>query len=195
MNKMLDELKKLNNIENNNNIPEDFSKRVIDKIKNTRKSSNVIKYVASTITLVAACFIVVTIVLNNGKLSNRKEKTSINESEISNKNEIIIFDAAYSNDNLKSESNILEENIYDATAESLKEAAASDQNTYNVEENGEYKKEYYNTILDLLKTNNIEAEQIEDGIKAKCTKSEAEEILFYYNEITITTEEDFVIIK
>lgn len=192
MKKMLDELRSLNNIEDNYTIPENFSRNIINKIKSTKKSSNIIKYVASTVTLVAACFIVVTLVTNSEKLNHVKEDSSTNESQILDKEELKDFDATY-NDNFQSNNSVVED-MYVPT-ESLKEEVASGTNTNDAVLKENYRKEYYNTIIDLLKTNNIEAEETKEGIKAKCTKEEAEDILFYYNEITITAEENFVIIK
>lgn len=190
MRNLIEELRKLD-IEENYDVPVDFKSKVMAKIENDEKVIK-LKYVIPMLSTVAVIMVVAIVGTNDIFYSN---KTMSMENESLGVKSV----GEYAMDG-KEESYRADDGVFDLTYSMLKES--QDTQTMNDTETTanavpEYSKsEFYAEIVDILNTNGVTAEVKDLSVKAKCTKQEAEEILFYYEgQIIIDVSGEYVIIK
>lgn len=190
---MLDELKKLNN-EENYEVPVDFRKRVISELSSEKKKSKLSSYIISGLS-VAAVVIVAVVVTGNSQNStvwqNDKFVAQVNQDEGNeetiNDENTLLFSASMG---LSKELGMDERNVgndsIDKNAEAVQYAGSED-----------FKKQYSDEIVDMLKINGMSAELLEDdSVKVKAKKEDVEMVLYYFDgEIEITEQGEYCIIK
>ena len=193
MKRMLDELKKLNN-EENYEVPVDFRKRVISELSSEKKKSKLSSYIISGLS-VAAVVIVAVVVTGNSQNStvwqNDKSVAQVNQvewnEETINDENTLLFSASMG---LSKELGMDERNVgndsIDKNAEAVQYAGSED-----------FKKQYSDEIVDMLKINGMSAELLEDdSVKVKAKKEDVEMVLYYFDgEIEITEQGEYCIIK
>ena len=193
MKRMLDELKKLNN-EENYEVPVDFRKRVISELSSEKKKSKLSSYIISGLS-VAAVVIVAVVVTGNSQNStvwqNDKFVAQVNQDqgneETINDENTLLFSASMG---LSKELGMDERNVgndsIDKNAEAVQYAGSED-----------FKKQYSDEIVDMLKINGMSAELLEDdSVKVKAKKEDVEMVLYYFDgEIEITEQGEYCIIK
>lgn len=193
MKRMLDELKKLNN-EENYEVPVDFRKRVISELSSEKKKSKLSSYIISGLS-VAAVVIVAVVVTGNSQNStvwqNDKFVAQVNQDEGNeetiNDENTLLFSASMG---LSKELGMDERNVgndsIDKNAEAVQYAGSED-----------FKKQYSDEIVDMLKINGMSAELLEDdSVKVKAKKEDVEMVLYYFDgEIEITEQGEYCIIK
>ncbi|MBO5179757.1 MAG: hypothetical protein J6B87_05375 [Clostridia bacterium] len=187
MKNLIEELQKLNN-EENYNVPSGFRQKVMNRIEND-SSNNIIKFKyiipilsSAAVILVAAIFV--------GKTGNLERQTADNDS-------MLITDGmvaeSIENDRINSAATGI--NMFDKYI-AADNAPMAELKTESAVVKDYSQTDFYNEIVDMFKTNDIEAKVDGKSVKAKCTKSKAEEVLFYYEgQITITVEGEYVIVK
>lgn len=190
---MLDELKKLNN-EENYEVPVDFRKRVISELSSEKKKSKLSSYIISGLS-VAAVVIVAVVVTGNSQNStvwqNDKFVAQVNQDqgneETINDENTLLFSASMglSKELRMDERNVGNDSI-DKNAEAVQYAGSED-----------FKKQYSDEIVDMLKINGMSAELLEDdSVKVKAKKEDVEMVLYYFDgEIEITEQGEYCIIK
>ena len=193
MKRMLDELKKLNN-EENYEVPVDFRKRVISELSSEKKKSKLSSYNISGLS-VAAVVIVAVVVTGNSQNSTvwqydkfvaQVNQDQGNEETINDEN-TLLFSASMG---LSKELGMDERNVgndsIDKNAEAVQYAGSED-----------FKKQYSDEIVDMLKINGMSAELLEDdSVKVKAKKEDVEMVLYYFDgEIEITEQGEYCIIK
>lgn len=193
MKRMLDELKKLNN-EENYEVPVDFRKRVISELSSEKKKSKLSSYIISGLS-VAAVVIVAVVVTGNSQNSTvwqydkfvaQVNQDQGNEETINDEN-TLLFSASMG---LSKELGMDERNVgndsIDKNAEAVQYAGSED-----------FKKQYSDEIVDMLKINGMSAELLEDdSVKVKAKKEDVEMVLYYFDgEIEITEQGEYCIIK
>lgn len=193
MKRMLDELKKLNN-EENYEVPVDFRKRVISELSSEKKKSKLSSYIISGLS-VAAVVIVAVVVTGNSQNStvwqNDKFVAQVNQDqgneETINDENTLLFSASMglSKELRMDERNVGNDSI-DKNAEAVQYAGSED-----------FKKQYSDEIVDMLKINGMSAELLEDdSVKVKAKKEDVEMVLYYFDgEIEITEQGEYCIIK
>ena len=193
MKRMLDELKKLNN-EENYEVPVDFRRRVISELSSEKKKSKLSSYIISGLS-VAAVVIVAVVVTGNSQNStvwqNDKFVAQVNQDEGNeetiNDENTLLFSASMG---LSKELGMDERNVgndsIDKNAEAVQYAGSED-----------FKKQYSDEIVDMLKINGMSAELLEDdSVKVKAKKEDVEMVLYYFDgEIEITEQGEYCIIK
>ena len=187
MRRMLDELRELNN-EEEIEVPADFRDKVIDRINNDGKSSK-LKYIITTSCSVAAIALIAVVVGAKGILNNSAENSNIEydlytvgEAEVEDGNNDELFETMLMADATSVNSSI---------EEYKEEPAAKNEAKKALSEIG-----YYDEIINTLEINNIKAEKINEGVRAKGKKEDIEIALFYFeNNVTITQDGEYVIIK
>ncbi|MBQ9267544.1 MAG: hypothetical protein IJ217_04625 [Clostridia bacterium] len=188
MKKMLEELRELNN-EEEYEVPAGFRDKVISSITEERKSSK-IKYIIPAC-FVAAVALVTVVVAGNPNVRTKYHNTDMKE------NQLYATNDANGLEEYALESD-LERMLTADMSSATNTAMAGDSYKYNEFEamKAVSPTEYYNEILDMLKINNVEAEKIDDGVRAKGKKEEIEMILYYFEgEVEITQEGGYVVIK
>lgn len=189
MKNLIEELHKLNN-EDEYNVPDDFSDKVMARIEKEEKGLD-LKYVIPMLSMVSVVMIVA-IIATSASLPNAGDKIALmNESTglnygIDEKTDGVNNSYDMEDTYNASQSLSLNEKLND----SLKENAETVKNK-------EYpKEEFYLEIADILNTNGITAKVEDLTVRAKCTKIDAEEVLFYYEgQITIEVDGEYVVIK
>ena len=187
MKNLIEELQKMNN-EEDYNVPADFRQKVMNRIKNWDKNNIVkFKYIipilsSAAVILVAAIFV--------GKTGNLERQTADNDM-------MLIADGmvAESTENDRTNGAAAGLNMFDKFVTD-NNAPMAELKSESAVVKDYSQTDFYNEIVDMFKTNDIEAKVDGKSVKAKCTKSEAEEILFYYEgQITITVDGEYVIVK
>lgn len=213
MKNLIDELHNLDEYEYK--VSSDFSKKVMKEIKknkNTNKISNVISLASFG---AAACLAVVVFANSNliGRFGAKNESAdSINQSELN----MAYYDSLGNYATNDSEMKIQEEVIEMDFGNLVAPEAASTNSVINdkieytddleVEKDSSTKENItntargekikdYNEILKVLNQADVEAEIIDNGIKAKATKEKIEDLLKNYNNITVEEEGEYAIIK
>lgn len=182
MRNLIEELQKLNN-EEEYEVPNDFKNKVMSKID--KNSNNIIKlkYVIPMLST-AAVIMIVALLTTDGTLGYKFSRKDNN-----------IMNAEHVDEEKK------DYNMFDSMAImsdfSYIESAVTNDATKEFESVPKYSKaDFYTEIVDILTTNNVDAEIKDLSVRAKCTKEKAEEILFYYEgQITIEADGKYVIIK
>lgn len=187
MKNLIEELRKLD-IEDEYDVPVDFSCKVMAKIEEEKKS-NKLKYVIPMLSTVAVVMIVA--IVGTKDMFNMTKTMSMQDEAVG-----ISSVGGYALDG-KDESSRMTNDVLDLDYSMLKESQEQIMNDKTASAVPEYSKsEFYAEIVDILNTNGITAEVDDLSVKAKCTKQEAEEILFYYEgQITIDVSGEYVIIK
>lgn len=187
MKNLIEELQKLNN-EEDYKVPADFRQKVMNRIENGEKNNIVkFKYIipilsSAAVILVAAIFV--------GKAGTFERQNTDNGT-------MMVVDGmiAESLENDRTNGVAMGTNMFDNFI-SADSAPTAEYNAESTVVKDYSQSDFYNEIVDMFKTNDIEAKVDGKSVKAKCTKSEAEEILFYYEgQITITVEGEYVIVK
>lgn len=188
MKNLIEELQKLNN-EEDYNVPADFRQKVMNRIEND-SSNNIIKFKyiipilsSAAVILVAAIFV--------GRTGTVERQNAKNDS-------MMIADGmvAESIENDRTNGVAMGTNMFFDNFISVDSAPTAEYKTELAVVKDYSQTDFYNEIVDMFKTNDIEATVDGKSVKAKCTKSKAEEILFYYEgQITITVEGEYVIVK
>ena len=190
---MLDELKKLNN-EENYEVPVDFRKRVISELSSEKKKSKLSSYIISGLSVAAVVIVAVVVTGNsqdstvwqNDKFVAQVNQDQENEETINDEN-TLLFSASMglSKELRMDESNVGNDSI-DKNAEAVQYAGSED-----------FKKQYSDEIVDMLKINGMSAELLEDdSVKVKAKKEDVEMVLYYFDgEIEITEQGEYCIIK
>lgn len=193
MKRMLDELKKLNN-EENYEVPVDFRKRVISELSSEKKKSKLSSYIISGLSVAAVVIVAVVVTGNsqdstvwqNDKFVAQVNQDQENEETINDEN-TLLFSASMglSKELRMDESNVGNDSI-DKNAEAVQYAGSED-----------FKKQYSDEIVDMLKINGMSAELLEDdSVKVKAKKEDVEMVLYYFDgEIEITEQGEYCIIK
>lgn len=193
MKRMLDELKKLNN-EENYEVPVDFRKRVISELSSEKKKSKLSSYIISGLSVAAVVIVAVVVTGNsqdstvwqNDKFVAQVNQDQENEETINDEN-TLLFSASMG---LSKELRMYERNVgndsIDKNAEAVQYAGSED-----------FKKQYSDEIVDMLKINGMSAELLEDdSVKVKAKKEDVEMVLYYFDgEIEITEQGEYCIIK
>lgn len=187
MKNLIEELQKLNN-EEEYNVPSDFKQKVIAKIEKESTTKAKIKYVIPILSS-AAVIMIVMFFATTGRVNDLALEQSTD-----------IMNANYIEKDMNVEKT---DGLYDTTFEVMNGAAISadegrleNLKTEATQVPNYSKKDFYAEIIDILKTNNVSATLDDNSVKAKCSKTEAEEILFYYEgQITIEINGEYVIIK
>lgn len=213
MKNLIDELHNLDEYEYK--VSSDFSKKVMKEIKknkNTNKISNVISLASFG---AAACLAVVVFANSNliGRFGAKNESAdSINQSELNmayydslgnyatNDSEMKIQEEVTEMDfgNLvapeaASTNSVINDKIEYTDDLEVEKDSSTKENITNTAR-GEKIKDY-NEILKVLNQADVEAEIIDNGIKAKATKEKIEDLLKNYNNITVEEEGEYAIIK
>lgn len=193
MKRMLDELKKLNN-EENYEVPVDFRKRVISELSSEKKKSKLSSYIISGLSVAAVVIVAVVVTGNsqdstvwqNDKFVAQVNQDQENEETINDEN-TLLFSASMglSKEHRMDEKNVGNDSI-DKNAEAVQYAGSED-----------FKKQYSDEIVDMLKINGMSAELLEDdSVKVKAKKEDVEMVLYYFDgEIEITEQGEYCIIK
>lgn len=193
MKRMLDELKKLNN-EENYEVPVDFRKRVISELSSEKKKSKLSSYIISGLSVAAVVIVAVVVTGNsqdstvwqNDKFVAQVNQDQENEETINDEN-TLLFSASMglSKERRMDEKNVGNDSI-DKNAEAVQYAGSED-----------FKKQYSDEIVDMLKINGMSAELLEDdSVKVKAKKEDVEMVLYYFDgEIEITEQGEYCIIK
>lgn len=187
MKNLIEELQKLNN-EEDYNVPVEFREKVMNRIEIEDKS-DIVKFKYIIPILSSAAVILVAVILG-GKTGNI-ERQNVKNDAMMVADGIVV--ESIENDRVNGSGDVF--NMYDkfiatdnAPMAGLKPESASAKD-YS-------KTDFYNEIVDIFNTNDIEATSDGSSVKAQCTKTTAEEVLFYYEgQITITVEGEFVIVK
>lgn len=193
MKRMLDELKKLNN-EENYEVPLDFRKRVISELSSEKKKSKLSSYIISGLSVAAVALVAVVVTGNsqnstawkNDKFVAQVNQDQGNEETINDENTLLFSaDVGLSKELRMDERNIGNDSI-DKNAEAVQYAGSED-----------FKKQYSDEIVDMLKINGMSAELLEDdSVKVKAKKEDVEMVLYYFDgEIEITEQGEYCIIK
>lgn len=193
MKRMLDELRKLNN-EENYEVPLDFRKRVISELSSEKKKSKLSSYIISGLSVAAVAIVAVVVTGNsqnstvwqNDKFVAQVNQDQGNEETINDENTLLFSaDVGLSKELRMDERNIGNDSI-DKNAEAVQYAGSED-----------FKKQYSDEIIDMLKINGINAELLEDdSVKVKAKKEDVEMVLYYFDgEIEITEQGEYCIIK
>lgn len=188
MKNLIEELHKLNN-EEEYDVPDDFADKVMARIRKEEKGLG-LKYVMPMLSTAAVVMVVAMITTSTSLLRNNDKIALMNESGSSNyriDEKMNEPNSAYDmTDTLKASQSALGYDKY----ESINETAE------NVENKEYSKEEFYSEIADILNTNGVTAKVEGLSVKAKCTKADAEEVLFYYEgQITIEVDGEYVVIK
>lgn len=187
MKNLIEELQKLNN-EEDYNVPTNFRQKVMNRIENGDKNSIVkFKYIIPILSSAAVILVAVVFV----------EKTGSFERQNTENDTMMITDGMVAESAETDSVNGVAAglNMFDNFISS-DSAPTAEYKTESTVVKDYSQTDFYNEIVDMFKTNDIEATVDGKSVKAKCTKSEAEEILFYYEgQITITTEGEYVIVK
>ncbi len=193
MKRMLDELKKLNN-EENYEVPLDFRKRVISELSSEKKKSKLSSYIISGLSVAAVAIVAVVVTGNsqnstvwqNDKFVAQVNQDQGNEETINDENTLLFSaDVGLSKELRMDERNIGNDSI-DKNAEAVQYAGSED-----------FKKQYSDEIVDMLKINGMNAELLEDdSVKVKAKKEDVEMVLYYFDgEIEIKEQGEYCIIK
>lgn len=193
MKRMLDELKKLNN-EENYEVPLDFRKRVISELSSEKKKSKLSSYIISGLS-VAAVAIVAVVVTGNSQNSTvwqydkfvaQVNQDQGNEETINDENTLLFSASMGLSKELRMDERNVGNDSIDKNAEAVQYAGSED-----------FKKQYSDEIVDMLKINGMSAELLEDdSVKVKAKKEDVEMVLYYFDgEIEITEQGEYCIIK
>lgn len=193
MKRMLDELKKLNN-EENYEVPVDFRKRVISELSSEKKKSKLSSYIISGLSVAAVAIVAVVVTGNsqnstvwqNDKFVAQVNQDQGNEETINDENTLLFSTSM----GLSKELGMDERNIGNDSID--KNAVAA-----QYAESEDFKKQYSDEIIDMLKINGMNAELLEDdSVKVKAKKEDVEMVLYYFDgEIEITEQGEYCIIK
>lgn len=190
---MLDELKKLNN-EENYEVPVDFRKRVISELSSEKKKSKLSSYIISGLSVAAVVIVAVVVTGNsqdstvwqNDKFVAQVNQDQENEETINDENTLLFSASMGLSKELRMDEKNVGNDSIDKNAEAVQYAGSED-----------FKKQYSDEIVDMLKINGMSAELLEDdSVKVKAKKEDVEMVLYYFDgEIEITEQGEYCIIK
>ena len=190
---MLDELKKLNN-EENYEVPVDFRKRVISELSSEKKKSKLSSYIISGLSVAAVVIVAVVVTGNsqdstvwqNDKFVAQVNQGQENEETINDENTLLFSASMGLSKELRMDERNVGNDSIDKNAEAVQYAGSED-----------FKKQYSDEIVDMLKINGMSAELLEDdSVKVKAKKEDVEMVLYYFDgEIEITEQGEYCIIK
>lgn len=193
MKRMLDELKKLNN-EENYEVPVDFRKRVISELSSEKKKSKLSSYIISGLSVAAVVIVAVVVTGNsqdstvwqNDKFVAQVNQDQENEETINDENTLLFSASIGLSKELRMDEKNVGNDSIDKNAEAVQYAGSED-----------FKKQYSDEIVDMLKINGMSAELLEDdSVKVKAKKEDVEMVLYYFDgEIEITEQGEYCIIK
>lgn len=193
MKRMLDELKKLNN-EENYEVPVDFRKRVISELSSEKKKSKLSSYIISGLSVAAVVIVAVVVTGNsqdstvwqNDKFVAQVNQDQENEETINDENTLLFSASMGLSKELRMDERNVGNDSIDKNAEVVQYAGSED-----------FKKQYSDEIVDMLKINGMSAELLEDdSVKVKAKKEDVEMVLYYFDgEIEITEQGEYCIIK
>ncbi len=193
MKRMLDELKKLNN-EENYEVPVDFRKRVISELSSEKKKSKLSSYIISGLSVAAVVIVAVVVTGNsqdstvwqNDKFVAQVNQDQENEETINDENTLLFSASMGLSKELRMDERNVGNDSIDKNAEAVQYAGSED-----------FKKQYSDEIVDMLKINGMSAELLEDdSVKVKAKKEDVEMVLYYFDgEIEITEQGEYCIIK
>lgn len=190
MKNLIEELQKLNN-EEDYNVPIEFREKVMNRIKKENESSIIkFKYI---IPMLSSAAVILIVVILSGKTGNMERQNIKNDT-------MMVADGivaeSIENNRVNSSGEIFDiNNSYDKFV-ATDNAPMAELKTESAGVKDYSKTDFYNEIVDIFNTNDIEATIDGSSVKAKCTKAEAEEILFYYEgQVTITAQGEYVIVK
>lgn len=193
MKRMLDELKKLNN-EENYEVPVDFRKRVISELSSEKKKSKLSSYIISGLSVAAVVIVAVVVTGNsqdstvwqNDKFVAQVNQDQENEETINDENTLLFSASMGLSKELRMDEKNVGNDSIDKNAEAVQYAGSED-----------FKKQYSDEIVDMLKINGMSAELLEDdSVKVKAKKEDVEMVLYYFDgEIEITEQGEYCIIK
>lgn len=193
MKRMLDELKKLNN-EENYEVPLDFRKRVISELSSEKKKSKLSSYIISGLSVAAVALVAVVVTGNsqnstawkNDKFVAQVNQDQGNEETINDENTLLFSASMGLSKELRMDERNVGNDSIDKNAEAVQYAGSED-----------FKKQYSDEIVDMLKINGMSAELLEDdSVKVKAKKEDVEMVLYYFDgEIEITEQGEYCIIK
>lgn len=186
MKNLIEELQNLNN-EEEYNVPSDFRQKVMNRIEN--EFTNVIKFKYIMPILSSAAVILIAVIFV-GKTGSIEMQNAQNDA-------MMVADGMITESIENSRVDVTNDmvNVYDKFI-GADNAAMGEQKTESAPIKDYSQTDFYNEIVDMFKTNDIDAVIDGNFVKAKCTKSEAEEVLFYYEgQITITAQGEYVIVK
>lgn len=193
MKRMLDELKKLNN-EENYEVPVDFRKRVISELSSEKKKSKLSSYIISGLSVAAVVIVAVVVTGNsqdstvwqNDKFVAQVNQGQENEETINDENTLLFSASMGLSKELRMDERNVGNDSIDKNAEAVQYAGSED-----------FKKQYSDEIVDMLKINGMSAELLEDdSVKVKAKKEDVEMVLYYFDgEIEITEQGEYCIIK
>ena len=187
MKNLIEELQKLNN-EEDYNVPVDFKQKVMNRIENGDKN-NIIKF-KYIIPILSSAAVILVAVIFAGKPGNIERQNADNDT-------MLIADGmiAESIENDRVNGTAAGTNMFDNFI-AADNAPMAELKTESAVIKDYSQTDFYNEIVDMFKTNDIDAKVDGKSVKAKCTKAKAEEILFYYEgQITITVDGEYVIVK
>lgn len=171
MKKLTEELKNLD-IENEYKIPDEFRENVMKKVNKEVKIYNT-KYVIATISMAAIVILGFFVAGRNGRMINLKQD---NIQLCESVDDQVTFDMVEISNNTVKE--------YETVAmKAMNESRYMYDSSINL-----------NELAKLFKDANIEFEEFEDHLKAKCSIERAEEILSEY-DVSIESDGEYVIIK
>ena len=220
MKNLIDELHELDEVEFK--VSEDFSKNVMKRIQKeenlTKVSNKVIPWASLGI---VACLALVVVTNANVKINlfgvaqesadNSVNQASAYEDKVEDSDNLKMPTYDFS-DSLKedftpeaenaintvndsvlkqnSTTNVLEENIK-AETDSAPLESVTTGSTNRVQAN----KEKLSDIKSLIEKAKLEVEEIEDGLKVKASKDKVKDVLIEYTDITIETQNEYVIVR
>ena len=220
MKNLIDELHDLDEVEFK--VSEDFSKNVMKRIQKEENISKVSNKVIPWASLgIAACLAVVVVTNANVKINlfdaaqesanNSVSQASVYEDKIEGTDNLKMPTYDFS-DSLKEEivpestgdlntvnDSVLKQNAATNVFEEIKkddsDSATIESVTTGSANRVQANKEKLSDIKALIEKAKLEVEEIEDGLKVKASKDKVKDVLIEYTEITIETQNEYVIVR
>ena len=183
MKNLIEELQNLNN-EEEYNVSVEFRQKVMDRIETETNNIIKFKYIIPILSSAAVILIAVLFVGKTGRIES-----------VNFDNDTMMIADGTVNESIENNRVDTTDNVYDKFIGTAN-APIAEQKTESLVVKDYSQDDFYNEIVDMFKTNDVEAIIEGEAVKAKCTKTKAEEVLFYYEgQITITVQGEYVIVK